>query len=228
LLSKPPPWAVVLSGLASIAVFVTVKRGTILALFVGALVYSVLAIRTSSRAHKARDLTVVLLVMAVVAAGLVWQWENLESRMEKDLYRGRVGSGRSDFYRIIVAEWYDGSVFSLLFGKGFYTVPETLDATSGDRIYAHSDWLEILHDMGLLGVMLFAFLQYCLLMVVRQALRQREPVAPALAMGYCVFALRNVYSQCVVGTNASVYFALLLGYAAAQTSRWRLDEECRT
>jgi hypothetical protein len=228
LLARPQSWAVALSGLASIAILVTVKRGTVLALLAGSLVYSAVSIRMSSREHKTRDFVIVILMLAAVAGGLLWQWENLRHRIDRDLSTGQIGSGRSSFYRVIIAEWYGGSAFSLLFGKGSFTVYETVDIRMGNRINAHSDWLEILHDMGLFGIMLFVYLHLRILAVVGQALRQREPAAPALAMGYCVFALRNVYSQCVVGTNMSIYFALLLGYAAAQTSRRTLREECFT
>jgi hypothetical protein len=161
-----------------------------------------------------RDFIVVAIVMAAIAGGLQWQWENLQFRMESDYARGVIGSGRSSFYRLIASEWYNGSDLSLLFGKGFFTVPDTLERY-GTKIYAHSDWLEILHDMGLIGVALFAYLHFCILLVVRQALRQRDLVAPALTMGYCIFALRNIYSQCVVGSSDTIYFALLLGYSAA-------------
>jgi len=76
LLFHPPLWAVTLSGLASVAIFVTVKRGAVLALVAGGFVYSILMICMSSREHKARDLLTVVLAVTVVACGFIWQWEN--------------------------------------------------------------------------------------------------------------------------------------------------------
>jgi hypothetical protein len=223
LLLRPPLWASALSGLASIAILMTVKRGAVLALFAGALVYSALLIRTSFREREARGLIVAALIVAVVASGLAWQWENVQYRMEQD--KGEIGSGRGWFYRVIISEWYNSDMFCLLLGRGFFTVPETLERY-GVRIYAHSDWLEILHDMGVLGVVLFAYLHYRILLVLGHVLRQRDPVAPALAFGYCAFALRNVYSQCVVGESTTIYFGLLLGYSVAVVERgqeWTAD-----
>ena len=127
LLCHPPLWAYALSGLASIAVLVTVKRGAVLALLACALVYSVLSIRMSSRGRKVRDFVIVALVMATIATGLIWQWEELEYRMEQDLSAGEMGSGRSWFYLAIISEWYNADVLHVLFGRGFFTVPETLD-----------------------------------------------------------------------------------------------------
>lgn len=225
LLFRPSWWAVTLSGLASIAILVTVKRGAVLALVAGGFVYSILMIQMSSREYKTRSLITVVLAVAIIAGGLLWQWENLQHRMYADLDRGELGSGRTWLYRVIISEWHDSGVVAILLGKGLTTVPQTM-RRYGTVVYAHSDWLEVLHDMGLLGILLFAYLHICILSVIRQALWQRAPVAPALAMGYCVFALRNVYSQCVIGPNESIYFGLLLGYAAALTSRWMSEGEC--
>lgn len=226
LLVRPPRWAVGLSGLASVSILLTVKRGTILALLIGGCAYSILLIYMSNRDRKARDCIVILLAMAVVVSGLCWQWENIENRMQKDFDRGVLGSGRSAFYSVIVGQWYNGTTFSFLFGNGFFTVQETLDAGYGERIYAHSDWLQILHDMGVLGIVLFAYLHWCMLSVVVRSLRQRHVVAPALMMGYCVFTMRNIYSQVVVGNSTNIYFGILLGHAAAAVQAQQESECC--
>lgn len=217
LLSQPPRWAFLLSGLASIAILVTVKRGAMLALIAGAFVYFVLTLHISSREHKIRHWITVALAVALVGGGLAWQWENLRERMHTDLDHGELGSGRSWFYRVIISEWHDSGIVSILLGKGFVTVRRTM-WHYGIEIDAHSDWLEILHDMGLLGVLLFAYVHICILIIVRRALWKRDPVVPSLGMAYTIFVLRNVYSQCVIGPNESIYFGLLLGYAAASTS----------
>lgn len=226
LLTYPSLGVLVLVGLASIAVLVTVKRGAMLALFFSGIVFSAISIIISTRKKKLQDLIVIILVMAVIAIGLVWQWGNLEKRMEKDIYRGSgIGSGRGAFYPIIVAEWYNSSTFSFLFGKGFFTVRDTLDNKYGERIYAHSDWLEILHDMGILGIVLFVYLHFRMLLIVCYAFRQRNPVTPALSMGYCIFALRNIYSQAILGASpTAVYFGLLLGYTVAAVNTRQIGE----
>ncbi len=220
LLARPSLRATALAGLASTAIFATVKRGSILALLVGALAYYFTLVQISGRGHRITPLIVAGLIVLAITAGLLWQWENIEYRLERDLEGGGLGSGRTWFYRAIIWEWYEGGPLTLLFGKGFFTVPDTLEAL-GTRIYAHSDWLEILHDMGLVGIALFTWLYARIAMLLREALRQRNPIAPALAMGCCIFALRSVYSQIVIGESMTIYFGLLLGYSAALIARER-------
>jgi hypothetical protein len=206
-------------GLASVAVFATVKRGAILALIVSGFVSSAISIRMSSRRHKVRKFVIIAVVIAAMTGGLLWQWDRIMYRMNKDFDSDIIGSGRGAYYPVIIKEWYNSGAFSFLFGKGFFTVPDILDSIYTIRRYAHSDWLEILHDMGVLGIVLFVYLHSRILLVVRDAIRERNPVAPVLAMGYCVFALKNIYSQCVVGDADTIYFALLLGYSSASTAR---------
>ena len=216
LLARAPFWALSLSGLAAIAILMTVKRGSILALFAGLLFYGIILISTSSRQHKKRVFIIVALILATMTGGLLWQQENIQYRVDKDNIRGDIGSGRSAFYRVIIEEWYNGNFISFLFGKGLLTVPTTLESKYGAKIYAHSDWLEILHDMGVIGITLFVYLNFRIITVVISALWKQHAVASALAMGYLIFALRNIYSQCLVETASdTIYFGLLLGYSCA-------------
>ncbi len=60
-------------------------------------------------------------------------------------------SGRDIIYRTLLNHWYDrDNVFNLLFGFGFAA---SLDITGGS--YAHNDWLELLSNFGLLGVLVY-------------------------------------------------------------------------
>jgi len=94
-------------------------------------------------------------------------------------------------------------------------------------VYAHSDWLEILHGMGLVGIGLFLFVHAMIISIVRQAWRLRHPITASLVMAYTSFAMINVYSECVIGSTDTIFFGLLLAYAAAvlrgSTSKLRVD-----
>lgn len=217
LLYRPPVWASGLVGLASVAIIVTCKRGAILALLIGGLVFCVISILMSARNRRLRHVTTVMLLVIAIAGGLVWQWENLQYRMRDPDNPDTMRSAHRWFYRAILSKWYDSGLFGLLFGQGFGTVVATL-SRYGIAIGAHSDWLGIFHDMGLFGVALFTYLHYRILLMIYSALRQRDPITPALTMGYCTFALRNIYSGVAIGTSDTIYFALLLGYSAAFTA----------
>lgn len=215
LLCCPPPWAFGLVALASVAVIVTLKRGAILALLIGGFAYAVVSMLISSRdRNRLRHLIVIILLMAVIVGGLVWQWENLQYRMKDFDDPDSMGSGRGWVYRTILSEWYGSGLFALFFGRGFFTVPDTLGRYETE-IYAHNDWLEVLHDLGLVGVVLFAYVHAMIISVMRQGWRLRHSITAPLVMGYTSFAITNLCSQCVVDAASTIFFGLLLGYAAA-------------
>ena len=216
LLSRPKLWGFVFVLLAAAAIFSTVKRGAILALVIGFSSYTI-SLNYISRHEimKLKNVIVLALLVLVMIAGISWQWNNIMFRNEREMDRGEIGSGRNEFYRYIFNEWYYSDGIGILFGRGFYTVPETLNRVAGYSIYAHSDWLEILHDMGIVGISLFLYLHHCMILLIRRAIRERDVVAPALIMGYCIFVLRGIYSQAFIGGKSLIFFGILLGVSSA-------------
>ena len=65
-------------------------------------------------------------------------------------------SGRDIIYSNIWNSWLDSNFFHFLFGYGFAASIKI----SGIGLFAHNDWLEILSNFGLLGVIIFAVLFY--------------------------------------------------------------------
>ena len=64
-------------------------------------------------------------------------------------------SGRDVIYSDIWNAWLNSNVFHLFFGYGFAA---SIKITGGS--FAHNDWLEILSNFGLLGIIIFAVLFY--------------------------------------------------------------------
>jgi len=217
LLAGPSALTFVFIALAAFAVILTIKRGTMLAMFLSLAAYAVMYTKAyPQKTTRWRTGIMVAMIGFCIVGTVVWQYDALTYRMGDFRDHRDIGSGRATFYRALVrAWWYEYSLWDVVFGRGFFTVPQTLGKV-GRAIYAHSDWLEILHDMGLVGASLFMALHVALLLTVTKALRLRSRAAPSLLMGYCIFALRNVYSQVTIGTTDTVLFSMLLGYASAK------------
>jgi len=154
-----------------------------------------------------------------------WQWENISYRMDDVSDPASIGSGRGSFWRSIFSEWYNSNLLNMIFGLGFFTVESTTGRYT-ESIYAHSDWLEILHDFGLVGIAIFIVLHVKIIKTLQQAVRLRKPTAPSLGMGYCAFLMINIYSLCTIGYSDTIFFSLLLGYSSAslQTSQKMLKQ----
>ena len=217
LLNGPSIRALGLVGLASVAIVFTLKRGAILALVVSMLAYLFVLTRLFTRNRSVgRLVTMVFIVGAIVVLGLLLQWDELLYRMKDFGDPDTIGSGRGVFYRTIISNWYNGGVPVLFYGRGCFSVPSTLDKHIGYAVGAHSDWLEVLHDMGLLGVAVLVAVHMTIISTIAVALRMQHPLVLSLVMGYCIFAMANVYSQCVIGNVNTVFFALLLGHGSAE------------
>jgi len=217
MLKGPSVRSSVLVALASVAIIVTVKRGALLALIVSMLAYVLTFVKLFPHSWDLRKLVPLIFIVGIALLFVFpWQWDNISYRLKDLEDLSTMGSGRGTFYRITFSEWYNSDMRGLMFGLGFYTVPSTLWDNYSHEIYAHSDWLEILHDMGLLGIAVFIALHAAIISILRKAIGLRHALTPSLVMGYCVFAMVNVYSGCTIDNGNTILFSLLLGYSAAR------------
>lgn len=76
-----------------------------------------------------------------------------------ELFFGRFldsSSGRVDLYMVFIESWFNSSILNFLFGHGYYA---TMDIViNGASRYAHSDFVEVLYDFGLMGMILYLYM----------------------------------------------------------------------
>lgn len=222
LLGSPRGRNLLLVSLAVIPVALSLKRGAALCLVSGFCVYGVTYICIAPAKGRFRGKVIALLLIAIVVVAVGSQWEKFSHTFATESTQGvgRYGSGRVEMWTWIVKEVFRSDPFSLVFGHGFMTLPKRMYGRLGIAGVAHSDWLQILWDMGVVGIVLFAYVHVRLLVLLRFAWAQRHQCAPALAMGYTIFAMRNLFSGTAMPAgHDAVYFALLIGYASGITLR---------
>lgn len=128
------------------------KRGNILAAMIPIAMY----IWTLFRENKKHFFKVLILISSLVGIA-IWVKELILSN-EYFLYRIETtlegnSSGRDSIYSEMWKMWYDsGSLIKLLFGYGY----SGTFLYSQSAHYAHNDWLEILVDYGLIGIIVYA------------------------------------------------------------------------
>jgi len=195
------------------AVMCTLKRGAMLAVVAG-LVCAAVGCRRVHGGGWRGLVGAAIGLAALMGAVLAWRWDALIERMADFGSLETAGSWRGTFYGLIGRQWYGLDVVRQVFGAGFWAVPDLMERVWA-RQYAHSDWLEVLYDYGLVGVGLFVWLNAALGWLVVRAWRLRDAALPALAMGVSVFWLRGLYSGCTFWPE-TVWFGLLVGYAGGQ------------
>ncbi len=214
----PSKTSLALVLLAGFAIILTLKRGAFVALILSILAYGITFRKCNSKPFVCRILVPFILTFAIVVISVsVWRWDQLLLRWACVFDPTMVdSSGRDQFYPLIIRHWSGGSLLNQIFGFGIFSVPNTLENIGYYAIYAHSDWLQILHDQGAVGILLFAAIHVAMLKLIRKGIQIRHPLTPNLAMGYVIFFLANIYSGCTGGSDSMLIFSMLLGYCAAR------------
>lgn len=205
-----------LLALAVVAILITVKRGAIVALGISVLAYGLAYIATKRTfLSTARIVSLFVFLGIIGAATLLPVWGSVVER-----FQDTTGSGRSYMYPMLIEHWLGADPLNFVFGFGINSVQQyTGYMFSGnvDKLgpYAHSDWFQLMHDFGILGIICLVWLHAKFLLLIRTSYGMRHPYTPPLVMGYVILFLVNIYSGHLLSPNA-IYcgFLLALGSAA--------------
>ena len=162
------------------------KRGNMLA----AIIPSILFVAFVLRALKGwwLKLLCVIGVIAVVGGGVVTfleEDEYLQQRLE-DTMEGN-SSGRDTIYRNALDCWWYSDDAQFWFGHGFLgTILQIGKA-------AHNDWLEVLVDYGLLGVMVYGAIFYFFVRCIRR--EHNFSYRMVLLASLSIWILKSLYSM---------------------------------
>jgi hypothetical protein len=126
--------------------------------------------------------------------------------------KGAVGSGRGEFYKLIINGWLEGSFFNKIFGFGFFSVPGYLNRAYGMQIVAHSDWLEILYSFGIFGMLIYISLLFQLFKL-RKLVRHYIPkFYDAYIVFIVILFIKSIFSHSFYSTqtiNYTLFFAFI-------------------
>jgi len=175
------------------------KRGNIVAAVIPVVLFVYSMLKDSRRSGIK-----IILVLAFIVVGsiMTYRWvvnnDYLMYRIEKT-QEGN-SSGRDVIYAGTWHAWYDSDSFvNQLLGLGF---DGTLRLEATTHHHAHNDWLEVLVDYGLFGVLLYLAMFISLFLQVRR-IRSFE-MRMAFLSGLLIWFLRSLYSMGFTGETLSV------------------------
>ncbi len=124
------------------------------------------------------------------------------------------GSGRDVIYTNLLNGWADGNFVSIIFGNGFFSSTK-VNVYNGIELMAHSDWLEVLYDMGLVGV--FAYLYMAISFIRQRAIVRHYRPNMLLAYDLCliIWGVKSVASGVLMDKASLLLFScmgLILGF----------------
>jgi O-antigen ligase len=125
------------------------------------------------------------------------------------------GSGRLDIYKEVIKLQSESTIDSWVIGHGHNTVTRFVSG----GFSAHNDWLEVLFDYGLIGIVLYSCFYLLLLRKIFQLLKQRSYYGPPLAASYALFFVISLTSHLVLYASTFAFLMAFWGSIFAMT--WR-------
>lgn len=184
-------------------VFMAMKRGAILILCVCIVVFLFKYLKSLKGKKR---LGAIFLLIGLCGIGMYYLFSFYEN---SDYFQQRVmatlegeSSGRDDLYFNLFNAWTNFDFLSLVFGNG---ANATIDVTGN---YAHNDWLELLINQGLLGVVLYGIYFICLYVEIRKA--KEKGIKLPLLLIFLILFMASLFSMSY--NSISYCLSLSLGY----------------
>lgn len=116
------------------------------------------------------------------------------------------GSGRIDIWSQVLNDYSNSSLTKQIFGHGHYAVSSLLYG-----LPAHNDFLEVLYDYGILGLIPYLIIHISLLMRLFKLKRTKNYYFYSYAAMYVIFLIMSMVSILIVQQRYLVYFAIYWG-----------------
>ena len=192
-----------ISGLFILA---SIKRGAIL---IGALViFSVLCynLRKSTRMNRVLTLFLTFVICIITWSGIMNLLDSSEyfnARLEQTIEGD--DSSRGLIYTSLLNSFKnDANFLQVLFGRG------AMGTLVVSMNYAHNDWLEILTNQGLLGIIIFANYWICFYLTCRK--KRNRPISRfCLQCTFFICLTKTLFSMSYSDMN--IYIACAIGLA---------------
>jgi len=181
----------VLSALALYCLYMSQVRSALLGLLTFAVIYLY---------HYSKKLLILgAISLAVIAVLTIQQWlpalspEYAATQKGVDVDMMDMGSGRPTRWKNDIMTFANAPIDQKIAGFGIGARGEDL-SRPGERLYGHSDWLEILTQTGLVGLILFATLQILFLKAIfRMPRTERFAFLALLAAVNVMMVVSNSY-----------------------------------
>lgn len=209
--------------LSIVAIMLTVKRGAMIALVASLLAYFLALLKISDKIiNKFRVFFISILIFGTIALVVYNKWD-----LVSDRFADKGGSGRDNLYGVIIKSYLGGNLQEIVFGNGISSV-ERLTAASisknpyGVGVTAHSDWLQFVHDFGLMGFIVMILLHFKFLKMLTFHSKHKTDLLPILLATYLIFGLTTIYSF-ILSTPDAIYMGIIIALMSVETNRMKLE-----
>lgn len=211
-LKQKPVLQYICLGICVFFIILAMKRGAILCTGLFLIIYTWHKMNNTSGSKRFVVIIVALLGLYLLSAFISEEMSNsdyFQQRIEQTL-EGQ-SSSRDILYQTLLNHFINkADLLNQFFGYG---ANGTIKVCPN---YAHNDWLEILTNQGILGILIFSY--YCLCFIRTIKLRYYHSESKfALFVVFLLFVLQTFFSAGI--TNIVILNSSVLGYALADGFR---------
>lgn len=186
-------------------IFMTIqgaKRGAIISVICASFIYYIFYMKSISRNNR------YILLFPVITSLLGFLYYLFsENEFVLDRLAEEGGSGRDIIYSNLLSAWANnGNILNFLFGYGFSSTLQL----SGTGLFAHSDWLELLINYGILGILIYFSL---FVLLIKYALDFKQPsyIIAIISTIIVIWSLTSLISMNYMNPR-SILQSMLLAY----------------
>ncbi len=134
-------------------------------------------------------------------------------------------SNRDIIYLVIGQAWYNSdSIINMIFGFGFAaSLRITGDFWGNEGSFAHNDWLELLSNFGLIGILTYIYFFYSLLSLLKKSRYKMSRYYVVLAIILMWFVI-SIFSMGYLSPSYGYTFLLLLANTAGINQKAEMNK----
>jgi hypothetical protein len=209
---------IVLILVSYLLVLISLKRGAMLASTVAMLVvfwYVLTKIDLLSQKEKSKIVLLSIFSVSILIFILISYWEIITYRF---IYDSSGGSGRTKMWSLIIENWQNAELLKQVFGFGFFKVPELMFQVRGVPYFAHSDWIQILYDHGIIGIVIYSSLLLFYLYERRIIIDFVPDMYAAYLVSLSLWILKSIWSG-VYLTKGAILLFIIIGYILGEAHK---------
>lgn len=206
--------------LPCLMIVLTTKRSGLLVLAIGLLLaeFSEYYLEGTVKKKGRRLINIIaIIIVAVIGFLVIVQIFHLDILERLASLSEDGGSGRVEIWAAILSSYGSGNIFQQIFGRGFQSVTRLM--LTGRAILAHNDYLELIHDYGILGLALCVGWIIQILRLYFKARRYKFHVLPSFSYTVCSLLILSFTSYLLIQSYLMNYTACYLGIVVALVSK---------
>ena len=197
-----------------ITLLLILKRGAIIAFSVGTLLYFFADYASRNDLSGKIKYFISFIFLSMLVGFLIFLFrEALYTRFIED------PTYRDIFYNLLYNNWKNSDLINFTFGFGSLSVVSFTAYYFGtEGLVAHSDWMQLTHDYGLVGIFLMLYFYYSLCTLLYSCKSRKLYLAKILAFSIGAMMCINLYSGQFFTPNTFL-FGLFIGILSADIKR---------